>query len=764
MASRNEPNMSDDSELHKVSLESILAEYKGSAYINGDKKTPADILNKQAESIIREALGKADHGVPAVDADAFATENAYPDVGPAPMKEDVLPQAEQFTPEASESQKDGFSPEESRAPSYTAPLAQATRGTQPAAAPASRHEAEGEKDSVFLFFENYRAPEPEPKDTIIKEVEKAIEREIGYEEEPFDSVQLSFIAKEQSHIYDYDQIEEEDDDESEIFEEPELKDALKRFAQELNSITHRFIPATIVTVIMVMLTLTAEAGMIIPFGIGRSRTIATGTLIIMLLVVMMLCVDLIIRGAGDLVRGAPNVETLILFSCAFSLISGAFMMLRGSVEILPYCAISAVSLTLAAFGERLSLRAITETLKTAIISSEPFGVQAEYNEEINRSVLKKAYNRNDGFYSNLMHPDSAETAYRYAAPILLSTALVLSVVKVAARGEGEYFLHTLSALLAAAAPFSAMLAFSIPFGIVAKTIRKSGAAIAGWGGADDICFTDGASVTDDDLFPPGTLSFSGVKMYEGVSLEKAIRYTASLIIASGSGLSHIFSEVLKTQKMEVAGVEDFACYEGGIGALIHGEVVMTGSAAFMNLLGIRIPDDMNMKNAVFTAVDDKLIALFAIEYMPVNSVQGALISMLKWRIKLYFAMRDFNITPLMLEQKFRVSLEDIEYIQTKDSYNISDSFSGRQGRMAALLAREGLGPFAEAITGGRLLKLAALVATAVSVVSAALGVIFMFYMFWNGSYLSAKPGNLLLFMLSTLAAVLLVCGYVKCRK
>jgi len=171
-----------------------------------------------------------------------------------------------------------------------------------------------------------------------------------------------------------------------------------------------------------------------------------------------------------------------------------------------------------------------------------------------------------------------------------------------------------------------------------------------------------------------------------------------------------------------------------------------------------------MKNAVFTALDGVLTAMFVVEYTPVNSVQSALISMLKWRIKLYFAMRDFNVTPLMLQQKFKVSLEDIVYIQAKDSYSISDSYSGKQGRMAALLAREGLGPFAEAITGARLLRSAALVATAVSIVSAALGVLFMFYMFWNGAFLSAKPGNLFMFMLSTFAAVLIVCGYVKCRK
>ena len=748
MSGEFDTDLSDGEALNDVSLESILAEYKGSAYINGDKKTPPELLNDQTERILKEALGGIVPDELLSTANSAYEEEIYTDDLPAPAPEYLQPEenaTEYFQPEPTE----------------------AGAGYPEATAGELSDEGE-EKDSVVLFFDSYRAPEPEPEpgsesnDSIIQDVEKAIERELSLEGKPGDFTNLSFGLVGRPRVDDDELVE--DEDESEVFEEPELKDAVRRFAASFNSISLRFMPAAIIMLIMVILTFAAEAGKMIPFGIGQNEAVISGILVIMLLIVMMLCVDLIIRGARDLVRGAPNAETLILFSCVFSIISAVFAILRGTTGILPYCAVSAVSVTMAAFGERLSLRAITETLKTAVASAEPYGVQAEYNGEIDRSVLKKSYNKVDGFYSNLVHPDVSEAAYRYAAPILMACALVLSVLTVVAKGRGEYFLHILSALLAATAPFSAMLTFSIPFSIVAKSIRKSGAAIAGWGGVDDIWFTDGTSVTDDDLFPPGTLSFNGVKIFEGVAPDKAIRYTASLIMASGSGLSRIFSEVLKTQKMDTVRVDEFKCYEGGIGARINGEYVMTGSAAFMNLLSIRIPDDMNMKNAVFTAINNKLIALFAVEYMPVNSVQSALISMLKWRIKLFFAMRDFNVTPLMLEQKFKVSLEDIEYIQAKDSYDISDSYSGRHGRIAALLAREGLGPYAEAITGGRLLRSASLIATAVSVISAALGVIFMFYMCWNGSFLSAKPGNLLLFMLSTLAAVLVVCGYVKCRK
>jgi len=552
--------------------------------------------------------------------------------------------------------------------------------------------------------------------------------------------------------------------EDEVFAEPQLKTAVRTFAASCNSISIRVMPASVITLLMILITYVYEAGMIVPFGIRYSLPHAAGTLTILLLIVMMLCSDIIVRGVDFLIKGVPNAETLILFSCLFSLLSSAFTMISGAAMMLPFCAVSALSLTFAAHGEKYNLRAITETLKTAIGSSEPYGVQAEYNNEIDKSVLKKSFNRTDGFYNNLMQPDITEIVYRFAAPVLLVLALVLTILVVIVRGGVENSLHILSALLAAAAPFSILLSFAVPFATVVKSTRKSGAAVAGWGGADDICFTDGVCVTDDDLFPPGMLKLSGVKVYDGASPENAIRFTASLILSSGSGLTNLFAEVLKQQGLSAMKVDNFECHESGISAVIQKEHVSTGSAAFMNLLGVRVPDDTNMKNAVYTAVNNRLVAMFAIDYKPLPSVQSALISMLKWRIDLYFAMRDFNVTPAMVGQKFKVPFESFVFIPAKDSYSLSDLYSDKNGRMVAVLVREGLNPYAEAITGGRLLKSAAFFATILSVVSAALGVLIMFYMCWMGSFISASPGNLVIFMLCMLTTVLIVCGYVRLKK
>jgi len=809
----------DNNESDGFSFESILAEVKGSAFINGDKRTPPDLLQEKADRILREAAemtvsapeNTSAYAPAASYAPGYTTASVphqtissatYNTTAPGPVPPDIT-ESYGMTPDGiqqateinepfggfdsfhSDSEPDFsdtdeipmiISPLESDAPQERGEEAfgsfEATMNTASSRPVQISDESVFNSPTMIIAGKENDKPQMGDQDTIVHNIDGSDTRNLGYEEEPVSSSKWGFGRRNRSVMFDQDTFRDAADEQEteytpegdEIYEEPQLKDAVGNFTRACNSISLRILPASVITLLMVIITYVFEAGLAVPFGIEYSLDHAAGTLVICLLIVMMLCSDVIVRGVDFLVRGVPNAETLILFSCIFSIISAAFTILSGAATMLPFCAVSALSLTFAAHGEKYSLRAMAETLKTATGSSEPYGIQAEFNSEIDKSILKKAYNRTDGFYTNLIQPDITEIAYRYAAPVLLVGALLLTVIVVLVSGSVENSLHILSALLAAAAPFSALLSFSVPFSTVAKTARKSGASIAGWGGADDICFVDGVCVTDDDLFPPGMLKLSGVKVYDGASPENAIRYTASLIMSSGSGLTNLFSEVLKQQGLSSMRVDDFECHESGIGALIRGEHVSTGSAAFMNLLGVRVPDDTNMKNAVYTAVNNRLVAMFAIDYKPLPSVQSALISMLKWRIDLYFAMRDFNVTPAMVGQKFKVPFDSFVFIPAKDSYSISDLHSDKEGRMAAVLVREGLNPFAEAITGGRLLKSAALFATILSVVSAALGVLIMFYMCWTNSFQSASPGNLVIFMLCMLATVLIVCGYVRLKK
>jgi len=315
-------------------LESILAEYKGSAFISGDKKTPPEILNEQAERILMEAAGSIAPGSLFSAETSARVKDSIREVRAAAAQDaqQFVPKTENKTRQA-EKDEQFFVPVDE--PSISDPGNEPTVIIKKAQEPQSGKT--DEDDNVVLFFDNYRSKEPEQQDTIVRDVEKAIVKELGYGDEPKETG--TRIFKPQTP-YDFDE-EEQEVLYEEFLEEPELKDAAGRFALACNSISLRCIPAGLISILMVMMTLAFEAGLAIPFGIGHNLYTATGSLMLCMLIVMILCSDIIVRGVGYLMRGAPNAETLLLFSCAFSFISAAFTMLSGASAVLPYCAISA---------------------------------------------------------------------------------------------------------------------------------------------------------------------------------------------------------------------------------------------------------------------------------------------------------------------------------------------------------------------------------------------------------------------------------------
>ena len=127
----NDKNFWDDLDLsgdygaeEGFSLESILAEYKGNAFLDGDKKTPAEELQRKTDDILREVLGEKAPAASAVprpeepeksdpepvtdedirrlfDSPAFESLNRARDKAPAPAPEEPAPEPEKmsFAPE-----------------------------------------------------------------------------------------------------------------------------------------------------------------------------------------------------------------------------------------------------------------------------------------------------------------------------------------------------------------------------------------------------------------------------------------------------------------------------------------------------------------------------------------------------------------------------------------------------------------------------------------------------------------------------------------
>lgn len=785
------------------SLESILAEYKGKAYINGDRRTPSDVLAKETQNIVNEVEGKAVPSAPAAgpeDAGAAVPPRA---AEPAPAE----PNVRVYSPRTPVRREEAKTPERQPAPEPAPAAAPArpeeTAGTQepgpapaaqpvspkpvqppvpsepaavpPAAEPAVTSGAVSDDDTKFFEFFDVAGSGAVKKHA--DEAERTMESAPDADDEggeETDKPRRGIFARRNRRAAGEDEDQDAGDasgeeapfvpSEEEEGPEPDAADEVKRFSAVLPQMHIRSIAAGILCLLMAVVTFLCQGGKSLPFGIGTSKAAATGILLILQYIVMLLGLDVLIDGADDLLSAAPGSESLILVSCVVTALDGMIMLFRRSFDSgLPFSLVSAASVFFAICGRKSLYAALRDSLKMSLISKSPYGVVSESDTIKGRTILKKLSGKTDGFYGRLTRQDSGEASYLRAAPLLLIGSLVLAVLASVGHGRGYSFAHCLAIMTSVAAAFPAASVFALPFRYAASLTKRSGSALAGWGGACDMSDADGALITDEDIFPVGTVSLSGIKLFEGVSQREAIVYASSVIIASDSGLTRVFSELLRGQGFAARRVDDFSCYEGGIGGVVDGERVLVGSGAFMNLMGIRVPDNININNAVFTAVNDELAAVFTLNYLPANSVQGALYAMLNTKMNMLLAVRDFSVTPNMIQQKFKVSMEGVEFIPAQTRYRVSDTGTAAKCGTSAVLCREGLGPFAEVIMRGRLLKLVTDVNTAISICGSAVGLLLMFFLCWTAAFASASAGNAFIFMMAVEACVLLMSQIVKRR-
>ena len=389
------------------------------------------------------------------------------------------------------------------------------------------------------------------------------------------------------------------------------------------------------------------------------------------------------------------------------------------------------------------------------LASVPTVVSAEDKLAEEGSVLNKKLGTAKGFLQRCTEPDLSERFYRKTVPPALLLLIILSLASAYLSETGALF-RCLAALSCAAASFSATLVFARPFWLTAKKLGLSGAALAGWKGAEDMAKAVGLVIRDLDIYPENSVILNGMKVLSGAHVEKVVAYTGSVILATGSGLRRVFGELMRQYAAPLYRVEDFDCgTEGGVSAFIGQEQVLVGTGAYMNLMGIRVPGSVDVAGAVYTAIDHELCGVFIVNYLPQELVQDALYRLETGRLRPIFAIRDFNISPSMMIQKFRLTEDSISFLPPEDRYHLSVE-PETEGQPSALLSREGLWHYSETARGGRRLWRTVRRALFMTVLGAVLGVVIVFISCARGAFHSVAPMKLLLAMLLWAFATLMI--------
>lgn len=365
-----------------------------------------------------------------------------------------------------------------------------------------------------------------------------------------------------------------------------------------------------------------------------------------------------------------------------------------------------------------------------------------------------------GFSRMTDKPDPAYRAQWVMTPLLLCAATALALT-VCLSGQGmEKFLWIWSIHLTVALPLSLPLTAALPMQRLQHRLTRGGSALAGYAGTVALRRGRHVLVTENDLFPTGTVAFNGYKVY-GEERVKMLSYAAGMAQAAHSQLSPLFRQQLAAEGGFSARVEDLRfCEEGGIVGMIRGETVAMGSAYFMRKQKVTLPHDLKLQTGVFLAIDGVLGAIFVIKYRPSRNVDWALRALRRSKLRPVLAVRSGNVTPGLLKRKFGVDCKPV-YPNVSARLALSDAMEQRGDAPNAVIYREGLMPLVETAIGFRRLRNAVGTGTALCYLGAAVGLLLAWYLTSAGSFATLSPLYVLLFLTLWLLPTLLVSGLVK---
>lgn len=476
--------------------------------------------------------------------------------------------------------------------------------------------------------------------------------------------------------------------------------------------------------------------------------VKAAVLLVMLLSVMLLGLDVFVSGLISLVKRRPHANSLVALSCLFSALDAVIIACGVKDFGLPYCAVSALAMAFTLLASVLNCRSSRISCRSAAALRNPFTLTAETSVSGEGITLLKSRCGTKDFVRRTEEYGPDEAAFGLLAPYLIIASFILSLIAAAVSGSFRGYAHILSGTFVFAAPFAVLFSFPLPFFVSAKMLIRKGAAIAGWSGLFDIGKSKHIIINDTDLFSKNAVSIQKTHILSGMKAEKVLSLAGTMISASGSALAPAFIDLMQKGSGSLLRMDEFTVHEGGgLVALINGEEILCGPAGFMQLMGIRLPKALSLKDCVFLSSSGVLCGFFEIGYTPADDVRDSLLTILRSDRHPIFALRDFNMTPQMLSRKFDIPTDGFDFPSFIERYEISAASPTEASKPAALISRDGLGPLISLADHSRRLYKTVNLCLMLCIMSVMLGMVLSFIYFCGGSFAAVGVGRVIAYML-----------------
>ena len=516
--------------------------------------------------------------------------------------------------------------------------------------------------------------------------------------------------------------------------------AYRKYCKEFGSMGSRFITVLILSVLSLFFSLYAGLGWhFLPelFNGGLTAYL----LMILMLVSCFLASNVWQNALQGLQQWSFPLDALLLLAGLFTALDTFPAAHAGRV---PMCAVVQVLLCFSLWGKYNEYMAKITSMRVLREVREPIGiVEVQDLMKGHRGILRSGGDIPQ-FMKRFERTPQLERVMTAYAPVAAALSLVLGLIISITAKTG--FLWTVALLLCASLPLAGFIGYSRAFYRLSRRLDESDVVLCGWHGAALFGGKHTILVSDADIFPKGSLTLNGFKIFKG-NTDRVIGYAAAAVRASESALAPLFDELLEMHNGRHYNVDQFRFYDsGGIGAQIGNETVLVGTGEFMRRMGVHMDSGMRVQQAAYVSVDGELAGVFAIRYAAPEAVQRGLTAIGRNRhFKTTLITRCFLGTPAFLRSKFNIPAGNLSYPSTKERLRLSEA-TVKSDEQGAILAEDSFGAFAEAAAGGRQLHSCAFASMWLALGSGLISFLLMAILAGLGATETASTLNLLLYL------------------
>lgn len=272
-----------------------------------------------------------------------------------------------------------------------------------------------------------------------------------------------------------------------------------------------------------------------------------------------------------------------------------------------------------------------------------------------------------GFFAMSDTEDMADRTNRIAVPMVMALGFVVGLIAWLTDPSHRpiFFVTAFAVVNVAVMPVASAILSCLPQSRAAKANAQKGIAISNQCAFDDAAAATSLLVTDDELFPIGSVLLHGIKTFGGKRMDEAIVIAASAVDKHSGPLKHMFASILEANEENcLLEVDAEAVYEPerGLISWIMGKRVLIGNRDFMREYQIELPDkDYETRflkkgyTLLYLALGGDLMAMFVVSYHIPDEMLESLHSLIKKRVKLLVDTKDSGITARLIARQLRVS-------------------------------------------------------------------------------------------------------------